>query len=130
MSTTLLPRPTREEVIDAVLKANPHVKLGEDFTHPIMKIADGKPSPDGKVVLATSFMVNLPLTADSFAGISGGTDYFHFLGFGDYHFPNPNIKVGDVVKGIDPISFQPVDKEFTQADMDMWNRFVVRFAFS
>jgi hypothetical protein len=130
MSTTLLPRPTREEVIDAILKANPGLKLGADFTSPVMKISDGQPSEIGKEIYAGSVMVRLPLTDQTFAGLVTDEQYVHFYNFGDYNFPNPNVKVGDVVKGIDPNTFEPTEREVTQADMNLWNRFVVRLAVS
>lgn len=131
MSTTILPRPTKEEVIAAILKANPHLKLGEDIKFPIVKLLDGKYSDEGTVTEAFSLLINLPVTDESFKNTCfADKQYLHFFTIPEYFSPNPNLKVGDMVKAIDPVSYKTVDRELTQAEMNAWNRFIVRLAVS
>lgn len=154
MSNTVLPRPSREEVIEAILKANPKLVRGEDMTYSSNVFDEcGRVSSGfeiGETISAKSFIISLPLTSQStitlqIQGLGAadsttlnslaekyfeGKTYLHFYTLTTLTVPNPNIKIGDKINSVDPATFDLVERQVTQNDIDLWNNIHVRFAIS
>lgn len=126
------------EIVDVILRLNPHLKLGDRMTAPVALVYDGKIGPRddelGEPIVAKVVKINLPVNdfelaeADMFLG-----DYLHIY---ECLLPNKNKverlrnMIGQTIKAIDCETLDEVMVTIDQSHIDKFNVAILRFSLS
>lgn len=144
------------QLVNTILKLNPHLQLGQRMTQPVMLAKEGKfieiqdaegevgvgiesKIDNGEAIVASSVLFRLPINepikekdVENFK-VGDGGKYLHVYYCGirnRAHLDNLQANLGKTQQQIDPLTFEIQEVIVTQAMIDHWNTCIFRYAIS